>query len=311
MVRHLCAYCEILHDSTRWWSYLQAPGCCFYWCNACHVQMWRMFKADEPHHPAWLKLKMHLDYIDHTGCPISSADSRHDVQAVRMIRHMCSNSPWRAGWAWMFLVGFTFQLYFVWPSIKFAVHMLTKSPYTATRAHVKGALGIVKRTFRGFKVRNGLLVVGPPGKHILKNPSERRLGEDRLLKFVEDMPDWRRCCQRLAAIILRSQGNLKIRAVLDVLSEHELKGYSGSVTSYASVRFARLLIHAADKTFADTEDCWTILRNQSPNVHGKVMKLGLWPYERAIAIRNAIRARIGQKNYSFSDMIVYICLAPI
>ena len=99
-----------------------------------------------------------------------------------------------------------------------------------------------------------------------------------------------------------------------MVKQAEITAYTGSKMQYASVRFARMLIHcssaASTVAFADSEADWIILRKMSKHVREVVLAYGLQRYDDALAMRNAMRKVVPktEKGYSFSDLIIFLCL---
>jgi hypothetical protein len=169
----------------------------------------------------------------------------------------------------------------------------------------------MKHEFRKEKVRNGVLAHAAPGRNPCQNPSERRPGWTRFEKLVNDWKLWMKCSRKLADLIDTDEA-VTIASLLSELEDAELQAYSGSKRQYASVRFARMLIHCSGCTFADTEDDWDILRSMTKHVSDTAKAFGIFHYADALVMRNAMRKRKAglrsHKLYSLSDLVIYMCL---
>lgn len=217
----------------------------------------------------------------------------------------------------VFLVGFAWQLYWSWPMLSLLFQLMQvlcpKGPRSLTKAVMVKVLKNLKQEFRYEKVRDGMLVEGAPGQHPCSNPSERRPGWVRCDKLLKDWDKWWACAKRLASV-LDSHTKVEIGPLLYELNQAEMKAYSGSKTQYASVRFVRMLIHcsssASTAAFADSKADWIILRKMSKHVRDVILAYGLQRYDDALAMRKSMRKLVpkGEKGYSFSDLIIFLCL---
>jgi len=188
--------------------------------------------------------------------------------------------------------------------------MQLKSSRSLTRKAMRSIMQKLKKEFRREKVRDGNLVPAAPGRHPCSNPSERRPGFVRFKKLLDDWAEWLKCSRKLAAL-LDTDKKVSITSLLSTLEEAGLSAYSGKKTQYASVRFVRMLIHCSGCSFADTEEDWEILRKMSKHVSDVVRDYGIERYEDALAMRNAMRSRSRRTKYSFSDLVIFICLLKL
>ena len=179
---------------------------------------------------------------------------------------------------------------------------------TITPTVMRRILSKLKIEFRNEKVRQGVLVAGPPGQHPCSNPSERRPGWVRFEQLISDWRAWWACSAKIAAILSQDRA-VEIGELLSELQDADLVAYSGRKNQYASVRFVRMLVQVSNCRFADTADDWGILRAMTVHVRGAVVHYGLERYEDAIQVRNAMRRAAKTKGgYSLSDLIIFLCL---
>ena len=190
--------------------------------------------------------------------------------------------------------------------------MLVSGPVSLTPRLMTSFLRKLQKEFRNEKVRDGVLVDGPPGQHPCANPSERRPGWDRFKKLLADWKAWKKCSKKIAAV-LSTGGKVELALLLSELEDAGLTAYSGKKTQYASVRFVRMLIHCSGCSFADTEADWEILRKMSKHVSEVVSGFGIQRYEDALAMRDAMRKATKRTRcgYALSDLIIYMCLIKL
>ena len=209
----------------------------------------------------------------------------------------------------VFLSAFAWQLYWSWPMLSLFKHLEGMSDGALSAANMRRFLGLLKAEFKTEKLRLGHLVEGPPGEHPMSNPSERRPGEERFEKLVADWANWWDCSRELAAL-LDTEGKVELSDLLSKLAQAGLSAYSGARTQYASVRFVRMLVHVSGARFADSPEDWRILRNMTAHVRTAVKHYGLERHADAKAMRDAMQRSVAKvpRGYSFSDLIIYLCL---
>ena len=112
------------------------------------------------------------------------------------------------------------------------------------------------------------------------------------------------------ASILKSGEAVSIADLRWELCQSRLQSY-GATSNYAAVRFCRGLVCAMACKFKDGPEDWEVWRNMSRHVREVVQDYGLEDYAVAIRVRDALRRRLGKAQYSFGDLISYLCLANL
>lgn len=219
----------------------------------------------------------------------------------------------------IFLLAFALQLYWAYPMVSFFHYLqaAVSDPWSLTPELMTSILTKLQEEYRKEKIRDGVLVAGPPGQHPCSNPSERRPGWVKFKTLIKDWAAWRKCSNKLAILLSEDGGTVGLGQLLSELENANLESYTGNKMHYASVRFMRSLMHTSHTKFADSEGDWDIFRSMTKHVKEQIHAFGIDRYRDAIAMRNSMRqacrtAGRGYSHrligYSLSDLVIFVCL---
>ena len=136
---------------------------------------------------------------------------------------------------------------------------------------------------------------------------ERRPGSSRFLKLVKEGAKWWKLCGQLTSI-LKAGKIVSIAEVKHMFLDSQLRSYTSS-SNYALVRFARALIVTHGCVFADLPEDWDVWMGMSKHVRTVCNKMCITEYAVAVRLRDGLRARLHDPQYSLADLIAFLCMA--
>ena len=279
----------------------------FYFCHGAYKRLLYRY-PDGIAHPSWEKLDDAVADRDNTGCLISHAAGRADVQALIAVGAMCRGThAWADTQQSVYLVGFALQLYYTWPMTTLCALAFRRTPVDTGVEQWNEMLAAICGMYANLKLVDGNLVAhSAAGLSVLKNPSERRSGSVTFFDLAQECEKWRNCCAELARL-LPNGGHVQILDLLQKIKEAKLSTYSGA-KDYRNVRLCRALVVAHRCHFADTEENWAILAKQSGHITDSLQKLGLLNFCLAMKFRDALRVKLRMPGYCLNDLIIFVCL---
>ena len=89
-----------------------------------------------------------------------------------------------------------------------------------------------------------------------------------------------------------------------------LSSYTGADSSYATLGLIRLIGLMAGKKIEDSPEDWKKMSRMSIEVRNKLKELGLFDHGEAIKCRNHLRQALTLRDYTLSDLVIFVCLLP-
>ena len=308
--RRYCVDCGQRHYDKYWYN----MGSTFTVCRDAYLRISYAIPDNMPRSWAMYQFVQNARHRDNTGCLCHSLIERLDLQALRQMFSILSQSQrrrYRSLHFAIFAAGFAICLYFAAPISTFINFFEIQTQYNlAHHATIaKAALALCQKMYAKLFVVNGVLhqqKKNGRGISALKNPSERRSGLVRCQQLVQECDKWWEASKSLAGI-LRERGPISIAKLLQTLADANMQAWTGDPT-YANVRMARALVFMVEKTFADSGEDWEVLFKMSKAVKDKVLGMGLEDYDTALEHVAAMRRFLELPSYSLEDLVCYICL---
>ena len=91
------------------------------------------------------------------------------------------------------------------------------------------------------------------------------------------------------------------------MSRHDCPIYNGK-PNYTNIRFCRALSVFLAIPLSNSEQEWTLYRNMSATMPGKLKALGLYEYASACIFCQSASVKV-ERDYCLSDLCVFVCLA--
>jgi hypothetical protein len=252
---------------------------------------------------AWHWLQQRYTQTDCTGFRVSSIAQRPDVAALSSLGAVCRQHPaWRPVWAQCLAAVFAAQLYSAAPVMMFMNALVSLNPTSMGKEALMSILKQIKKVLRHVRIQNGAL--SETGRAVMQNPSERRSGAVKYARMAKELSAWKCICRGMVQSLA---GEVRLCDLLEHMRTGGSHVFSGR--GYESMRLCRVVMTTTRSVWADTASCWSIWRSMTNHVKTRLKGIGLWQFEDAIRVRNAMRIKAREPLYSFSDLIVFVCLA--
>jgi hypothetical protein len=126
------------------------------------------------------------------------------------------------------------------------------------------------------------------------------------MKMVDELESWVRLCEEVSKVF-SGRRSVGLSEILDAMGSVGMQTFHAEPT-YKNIRLARVFVLWMGADLKDTEKDWLMWRNMSPHVRDVTKRSGVWTYASAVLFRNAMRQRLCEPHYSFSDLICFLCL---
>ena len=280
----------------------------FHFCKVCYTRYLR--RGDTVCHPSWSVFAEHRHDRDATGSMIYCSRARVDVCAFEQCGGLLLGSDCSRLDACM-IFGLAYHMYWTAPMIGFVTLVLASCDYTVKS--YRKLVGQVAKMYSGYRYVDGSLVrtTRRIGLSPLRNPSER-VADLQYVYFCMRHPAQFRClCEHvLTYFTALGPRPASIAQLHQVLGNHGFGVFSGRI-GYSSLRFCRTFIFYFGSQHADEPDDWVLLSRMSGEVRQKLTAWGLLEYAAAMSFRNGMRQLMGMGDYSFLDLIIYVCLLKV
>ena len=158
------------------------------------------------------------------------------------------------------------------------------------------------------RVHEGILTRGVGGGVAMaRNPSSRDGSLEDLHRYCADAPAVMRVACEVAAVLTPWPAVIEIGTILDAMAKANASVLSGG-RDYRCIRVARAIIFMLRLRPADSKGDWEIYRSMSPSIAAKTKRWGIWSFDSARRMRDAIRCHSGHTKYSFGDLTCLVCL---
>ena len=184
----------------------------------------------------WKRLLDHVDQTDHTGARIVNAIGRADVQAMRVARKMMlkKGGAFSKSKDQIYLLAFCFLLYWSWPVISFTTGVISSGRDILCQDNMRVNVDAVIAVYKGFYVRNGMLVDTPPGLRVVGRDKDRGWSKKRLSALMDQLQNWYKCAGELSTLIC-NQKTFRASDGMASIKSHELDAFPGDKKDYASL----------------------------------------------------------------------------
>jgi hypothetical protein len=300
-MKKYCAYCEKQHVSIQWNRRDD-----LYWCESGRQYMIRKYPVIT--HFGWSKLESSMNDRDSTGFGIVRMADRPDLRALySLVSILKQHRVWNNIPALLYAAGLGIQLYSEYAITVLATELVKYQPaqlYVQDAPEWKVILRNVRYVLKDLTISEGQIMTNGIGRHVTQNPSERANGMVRFKQMLRSNKKWYDCCKSLAPFFGQP---ICMQCFFSVFIKHRIGGFTAS-TKYGNVRLCRSLIYACRGVFDDNDRSWKVFKSMSPHVRSMCKELGIKSTTNASEIRDLLRIETGYNEYSFADLMVFVCL---
>ena len=306
-----CIGCQKKHRGQFYRSGLD-PDEVFGYCKTAYHELEYQHRKEpgDLWHPSWRVLKAALTEIDITGHPIFALRWRADLQALASQDALVQDRAheWSSLTNRVYFALFAFSMYWQWPMNALWEAVKNTQPADMTSKTWKDVAETIDKKLGDTRVHDGMLTRGVGGGVAMAhNPSSRDGSMEDLHRYIADAPAVMRVAGEVAAVLTPWPATIEIGTLLDAMANAKARVLSGE-RDYRCIRVARAIIFVLRLRPADSKGDWEIYRSMSRSIAAKMKRRGIWSFDSARRMRDAIRCHSGHTKYSFGDLTCLVCL---